>query len=222
MALCGCAARAEGEPFATVPRPRKRAPAGGIAASKRRRIHCMCCVRIMSDSENDWVDAEPNAPLQVPEWSCASIYACGRRFSAMTYAEMYQKVQDLHIASGGVHLDVHARPSDCKGGDMEVLPGSVQFYCPHSRDHGNQCGQKPPANPTATRVDRKHEEKRVYFNRENPCSFRFTVRRCKESSLPQQLCKPNHGHKNYMACEVKCGATGSSTAMLSKKKRVAR
>jgi hypothetical protein len=154
-----------------------------------------------SDSENDWVDAEPNAPQQDLEWNCASIFACGRRFTAMTYAEMYQKVQDLHIASGGVHLDVHARPSDCKGGDMEVLPGSIQFYCPHSRDHGDRCGQKPPSNPTAARVDRKHEEKRVYFNRENPCSFRFTVRRCKESTLPQQVRKPKHGHKNYMACD---------------------
>ena len=158
----------------------------------------------MSDSEEDWVDAEPNAPLQVPEWSCASTYACGRRFSAMTYAEMYQKVQDLHIASGGVHLDVHARPSDCKGGDMEVLPGSIQFYCPHTRDHGDKCGHKQPVNPSAARAERKYEQKRVYFNRENPCRFRFTVRRCKESPLPQQVCKPKHGHKNYMACDVKC------------------
>ena len=75
----------------------------------------------MSDSDNDWVDAEPNAPLKIPEWSVAGSYSCGRRFDCMTYGEMYQAIQDIHVANGGMHLDVHSRPSDCKGGDVELL-----------------------------------------------------------------------------------------------------
>ena len=31
----------------------------------------ICCNRDMSDSDNEWVDADPNAPLKIPEWSVA-------------------------------------------------------------------------------------------------------------------------------------------------------
>ena len=104
---------------------------------------------------------------------------------------------------------------------MEILPGSIRFYCPHSRQHGDQCGRKPPINPTAARADRRHEQKRVYFNKCNPCSFHFTIRRCRLSPLPQQLVKPSHGHKQYLKCEVKCDwfVDGESMQIQEKRKR---
>ena len=153
--------------------------------------------------DDEWIDDDPHAPLQIPEWCCASTFACGRSFDDMTYKEMYENIQELHINNGGNHLDVHARKSDRKGGDMELLPGSITFYCPHARDHGDQCGRKTPENESAERADRSHEEKRIYFKKENPCCFHFTIRRVKDAPLPLQLSKPKHGHQNYMKCEAK-------------------
>ena len=156
----------------------------------------------LSDEE-EWIDVQPNAPLWIPEWSCASTFGCGRQFNNMTYKKMYETIQELHINNGGNHLDVHARVSDRKRGDMELLPGSISFYCPHSRDHGDQCGRKTPENESADRANRSNEEKRVYFRKDNPCCFHFTVRRRTETVLPVQISRPRHGHKHYMKCEVK-------------------
>ena len=104
---------------------------------------------------------------------------------------------------------------------MELLPGSIKFYCPHSREHPDKCGLKEPANPTASRADRKHEEKRVYFNTANPCKFCFIVRRAKACPLSQQLVKPQHGHKQYLKCEVKCDwfIDGEAQQLQEKRKR---
>ncbi len=78
--------------------------------------------------DDEWIDDDPHAPLQIPEWCCASTFACGRRFDDMTYKEMYENIQELHINTGGNHLDVHARKSDRKGGDMELLNHGHQNY----------------------------------------------------------------------------------------------
>ena len=152
----------------------------------------------LSDEE-EWIDVQPNAPLWIPEWSCASTFGCGRQFNNMTYKKMYETIQELHINNGGNHLDVHARVSDRKGGDMELLPGSISFYCPHSRDHGDQCGRKTPENESADRANRSNEEKRVYFRKDNPCCFHFTVRRRTETVLPVQI--SSRHHRKVRLCE---------------------
>jgi hypothetical protein len=52
----------------------------------------------MSSSDDDaWVDVQQNAPLEIPEWSCQDTFREGRRFSDMTYAELYEKIQALHV-----------------------------------------------------------------------------------------------------------------------------
>lgn len=89
-------------------------------------------------SDDEWVDVAPNAALLVPEWSCADTFKAGRMFLNMTYAEVYESVQKLHVAVGGVHLDVQCRPFGKASTD--ALPGIVKFYCPHSRDHKDQKG----------------------------------------------------------------------------------
>jgi hypothetical protein len=61
----------------------------------------------------------------------------------MTYAELHSKIQELHVCNGGMHLDVHARPFGRKGKDNSALPGKFKFYCPHSRNFGDQKGKIP-------------------------------------------------------------------------------
>ena len=63
-------------------------------------------MEIMDKEDEDWT--EINSP--VPDWTCAS-FTPGRRFEDMTYAEMFNDVQRLHVSNGGVHLAVHSRPS---------------------------------------------------------------------------------------------------------------
>lgn len=156
------------------------------------------------DELGDWIDEAPNKPLQIDDWSCGSTFACGRQFLDMTYAKMYETVQELHISNAGIHLDVNARASDSKGGHMIPLPDAVHFYCPHAREHPDQCGKKKPATPTADRVSREEEEKRIFYSTDRPCQFRFVVRRDKSHVLPLEICEPKHGHRHYMKCEVKC------------------
>lgn len=152
----------------------------------------------MNTDEEWWADVKP----VVPDWACPSITS-GRRFENMTYSQMYNEVQRLHVANGGVHLAVHSRPSQNTQGGVDELPISVEFYCPHSRDHGDQCGRKTPSNPSAPRATRETEEKRIYYNEEHPCKFRFVVRRSKDSPIPQVEQTPQ-GHKNYMKSVTKC------------------
>jgi hypothetical protein len=106
--------------------------------------------RIMEKDE-DWIDVDP----VVPDWTCASITA-GRRFENMTYSQMFDEVQKLHVSNGGVHLCVHSRPFKTVQGGLDELPISVEFYCPHSRDHGDQCG------------DKKMDEVRFILRQEHP------------------------------------------------------
>lgn len=157
-------------------------------------------MEIMDKEDEDWT--EINSP--VPDWTCAS-FTPGRRFEDMTYAEMFNDVQRLHVSNGGVHLAVHSRPSKDAQGGLDEIPISVEFYCPHSRDHGDQCGRKTSSRaPDAPRVNRDNEEKRIYYNRDHPCKFRFVLRRSKESIPLPQGDNPLQGHKNYMKCETKC------------------
>ncbi len=153
-------------------------------------------------SDDEWVDVAPNAALLVPEWSCADTFKAGRMFLNMTYAEVYEGVQKLHVAVGGVHLDVQCRPFGKASTD--ALPGIVKFYCPHSRDHKDQKGRKEKKNPEATRADRSEEEKRVYFNKARPCDFHFVIRRKKESVVPRQEASDKACHSEYMKCPTKC------------------
>jgi hypothetical protein len=156
------------------------------------------------DGEDEWIDVNPNGPLEVPEWGCGDTFKPGRRFLEMTYAELYSKVQELHVSNGGVHLDVQTRPFGRKGNDSSALPGKIKFYCPHSRGHSDQKGRKPLKNPEAPRSDRNHEERRVYFNRNCPCNFHFFVRRVAECVVPVLEGVSVRHHKEYMKCETKC------------------
>jgi hypothetical protein len=132
----------------------------------------------VSDVEDEWIDVNPNGPLEVPEWGCGDTFKPGRRFLEMTYAELYAKVQELHVSNGGVHLDVQTRPF--------------------------KKGRKPLKNPEAPRSDRNHEERRVYFNRNCPCNFHFFVRRVAECAVPGLEGVSMRHHKEYMKCETKC------------------
>jgi len=155
------------------------------------------------DSDEEWVDVHPNAPLEVPEWSCQDTFREGRRFVNMTYAELYDKIQELHVSNGGMHLDIHGRPFGSKGKEDAALPGKIKFYCPHSRNHGDQTNKKTKKTPEAKRADRSEEEKRVFFNTSCPCNFHFFVRRDTECVVPAMAggCR---GHKEYMKCSTKC------------------
>ena len=155
------------------------------------------------DSDEEWVDVHPNAPLEVPKWSCQDTFREGRRFLNMTYAELYDHIQELHVSNGGMHLDVHGRPFGRKGKENAALPGKIKFYCPHSRNHGEQGDKKPKKNPEAKRADRSQEEKRIFFNASSPCNFHFFVRRDPECVVPA-MDGGSRGHKEYMRCQVKC------------------
>ena len=137
------------------------------------------------DELGEWIDVAPNKPLQIDDWSCGSTFACGRQFLDMTYAKMYETVQELHISNAGIHLDVNTS----KGGRMTPLPDAVHFYCPHAREHPDQCGKKKPATPTADRVSREEEEKIIFYSTDRPCQFRFVVRRDKSHVLPLEICR---------------------------------
>ena len=158
----------------------------------------------MADDDYEWRNADPNAPAHFPEWSCEGSFSIGRRFANMTYAELYNEIQKLHIKNGGLHLDVQNRAFT--GKEMEALPGIIKFYCPHCRDHGEQRGLKKKLNPDARRAERGEEARRIYFNRENPCEFHFFVRRSKHSVVPlhEGSKPPRTGHKEYMQSETKC------------------
>jgi hypothetical protein len=84
--------------------------------------------------EQEWIDVQPNAPLYIPEWSCASTFGCGRQFNDKTYKELDEKMQDLQINNGVNHLDVHVRASDRKGGEIKLLPSSIIFYLPRTAE----------------------------------------------------------------------------------------
>jgi hypothetical protein len=88
----------------------------------------------MSLSDDEWIDVQPNAPLWIPEWSCASTFGCGRQFNDKTYKELDEKMQDLQINNGVNHLDVHVRASDRKGGEIKLLPSSIIFYLPRTAE----------------------------------------------------------------------------------------
>ena len=151
----------------------------------------------------DWVDAGPNKPIEVPSWRCGDTFAEGRKFLNLTYSELYETIQNLHVANGGLHLDVHGRPFGNKAEDM--LPGKIKFYCPHTRDHKDQKGRKPLKSPDASRAHRDAEEKRVYFKDSDPCQFHFFVRRDIASEVPEYVEGTTKlGHKHYMLNPTKC------------------
>ena len=58
------------------------------------------------DMNNDdhWVDANPNSALEIPQWSCQNTFKEGREFLDMTYAELYAKLQELHVLNGGIQV----------------------------------------------------------------------------------------------------------------------
>lgn len=153
--------------------------------------------------EDDWVDVGPNKEIEILPWTCGDTFAEGRKFLNMTYSELWETIQNLHVANGGLHLDVHGRPFGTKAEDM--LPGKIKFYCPHIRDHKDQKGRKPLKNPEAARAHREAEEKRVFFKQSDPCQFHFFVRRDVASEVPEYVEGTTKlGHKQYMLNPTKC------------------
>ncbi len=51
------------------------------------------------NSDDDWVDANPNSALEIPRWGCQNTFKEGREFLDMTYAELYTKVQEVLLSS---------------------------------------------------------------------------------------------------------------------------
>jgi len=155
-------------------------------------------------NDDDWVDANPNSALEIPQWGCQNTFKEGREFLDMTYAELYTKLQELHVLNGGIHLDVHSKPfGSGRKAEKSAIPGRIKFYCPHSRDNGEQAGKKDKKNPSAPRADRSSDERRVFFNSSCPCNFHFLVRRKAECPVPA-LEEGGKGHKEYMKCQTKC------------------
>ena len=158
----------------------------------------------MNMDDDDWVDANPNSALEIPQWGCQNTFKEGREFLDMTYAELYAKVQELHVLNGGIHLDIHSKPFGAgKKAEKWALPGRIKFYCPHSRDNGEQAGNKKKKNPSAPRADRSSDPRRVFFNSSCPCNFHFFVRRKAECPVPA-LHEGGKGHKEYMKSPTKC------------------
>lgn len=156
----------------------------------------------MNDTDDEeWLDTAPNVGLEVAPWGCAETFHAGREFSNLTYAELYETIQTLHISAGGLHLDVQCRPFGSKSADC--LPGKVKFYCPHAREHADQCGRKEKKNEEGPRSDRKGDMRRVYFNKAEPCHFQFFVRRKQESVVPQHGGTEKAVHLEYMKCPTK-------------------
>ena len=152
-------------------------------------------------SDDEWINCEPNEPMEVESWNCGDTFAEGRRFSNMTYAALHGKIQELHVVNGGMHLDVHGRPFGKKAED--TLPGKIKFYCPHCRNHhGGR--ERPKQNPEAPRANRDGEEKRVFYKASDPCNFHFFVRRDPSSDVPMFVQGTKLGHQEYMKNPTKC------------------
>ena len=125
------------------------------------------------DDDEVWCDCESDWTWSIPQ---TAAFRPGKELGLLTYREMYEKVIGWHSKVGGESICVHCRlpKGDSRPG---ALPHIVQFYCGHGRDHGDQCGKKPPKNPEALRAQRHEEKLRTKYTE---CHFKVhsSAKRC--------------------------------------------